>query len=78
MDCTNLYKSKLEDYNYLKDKFLNYCVVKVPKKKKVAGNGGNRTHNEMGLDTTIKNSVNFKNFLESKKSEIISQARKIR
>jgi hypothetical protein len=35
LDCTNIYASKLQSYNSINDKFLDYYVVKVPKKNNI-------------------------------------------
>lgn len=34
LDCTNEERSKLKPYSAVKDRFLKYFVVRVPKKKK--------------------------------------------
>ena len=35
LDCTNTQQSKLSTYNYVKDKYLTYFVVRIPKKVRI-------------------------------------------
>jgi len=37
LDCTNMQQSKLPNYNYLRDKYLTYFIVRIPKKVRMEG-----------------------------------------
>lgn len=63
LDCINEDKSKLKPYSSIKDKYLKYFVVRVPKKKKM--HAKNSQESESEIETV--NSTQFQNFLQAKK-----------
>ena len=79
LDCVNEKKSKLKPYSSLRDKYLKYFVIGVPKKKRNHCANSSMLNHEYSSDNKIKNNSeipsenDFKQFLASQKERILNQ-----